>query len=59
MRDIIQKVGKNFYIDKENHHLTFNSEKNTYYDKENKLGGNPIVFFRNQKIHLLSVLLNT
>ncbi|MEJ7381181.1 hypothetical protein WL599_12375, partial [Staphylococcus epidermidis] len=22
---------------------------NTYYDKENKLGGNPIVFFRNQK----------
>ncbi|AAO05077.1 MULTISPECIES: DUF3991 domain-containing protein [Staphylococcus] len=44
-----KKVGKNFYIDKDNHHLTFNSEKNTYYDKENKLGGNPIVFFRNQK----------
>ena len=49
MRDIIQKVGKNFYIDKENHHLTFNSEKNTYYDKENKLGGNPIVFLEIKK----------
>lgn len=44
-----KKVGKNFYIDKDNHHLTFNSEKNTYYDKENKLGGNPIVFLRKQK----------
>ena len=44
MRDIIQKVGKNFYIDKDNHHLTFNSEKNTYYDKENKLGGNLLYF---------------
>lgn len=43
----LKKVGKNFYIDKDNYYLIFNSEKNIYYDKENKLGGNFIVFFRN------------
>ena len=56
MRDIIQKVGKNFYIDKDNHHLTFNSEKNTYYDKENKLGGNPIVFLEIKNTSFVSTV---
>ncbi|MFK3433877.1 toprim domain-containing protein [Staphylococcus aureus] len=45
----LNKVGKNFYIDNENHNLTFNADKNTYYDKENKVGGNPIVFLRKQE----------
>lgn len=45
----LKEVNKNFFVDSNNTKLTFNSEKNTFYDKSSHKGGNPINFIRQKR----------